>query len=182
MLKLIKGLLRRIRGGVNIKKLKRRGLTIGDDFKMMGGCIIDPSHCWHITIGNQVTLAPGVYIIAHDASTKPFLGYTRVANIEIGDRVFIGAGSIILPGVTVGNDVIIGAGSVVTDDIPSGKVVAGSPAKIIFSTLEYIKKMELKMKADNCFNESYTLRKKITSQMKKRMVLITEQQGQSFVE
>ena len=80
--------------------LKELGLQVGDNFQMMQGCIIDDAHCWMISIGNNVTLAPNVHILAHDASTKLGIGYTRVAGVTIGNNVFIGAGSIILPGVT----------------------------------------------------------------------------------
>ncbi|MFQ6827743.1 MAG: DapH/DapD/GlmU-related protein [Faecalimonas sp.] len=51
-----------------------------------------------------------MFILAHDASTKQELGYTLVKPVKIGNNVFIGAGSIILPGVTIGNRVIIGSG------------------------------------------------------------------------
>jgi putative colanic acid biosynthesis acetyltransferase WcaF len=51
------------------------------------------------------------------------------AKITIGERVFIGARSFIMPGMTIGNDVIIGACSVVTKDVPAHSIVAGNPAK-----------------------------------------------------
>ena len=114
----LKKILDQIRGEQNLEKLIKRGLTVGKDFNRMGGVIIDPSHCWHISIGNNVTLAPRVHILAHDASTKLFLNHTRVSNVVIGDNVFIGAGTIILPGVTIGNNVVIGAGSLVSRNIP----------------------------------------------------------------
>ncbi len=53
-----------------LEELKKNGLKVGENFDMQGGCIIDSSHCWHIQIGNNVTLAPRVHILAHDASTK----------------------------------------------------------------------------------------------------------------
>lgn len=46
------------------------GLQIGKDCHVMGECIIDPGHCWLITIGNRVTLAPRVHILAHDPVLK----------------------------------------------------------------------------------------------------------------
>lgn len=46
------------------------GLTIGKDCHIMGECIIDPGHCFLITIGDRVTLAPRVHVLAHDASTN----------------------------------------------------------------------------------------------------------------
>lgn len=82
-------------------------------------------------------LVPRVHIVAHDASTWAFLGY-EVKNTSIGDRVFIGASSIILPGIAIGNDVIIGAGSVVTKDIPDNSLYAGNPAKYLMATDAYI--------------------------------------------
>lgn len=94
----------------------------------MHDTIIDPSHCWHIKIGDNVTLAPRVHILAHDTSTKHFLGYTRIGNVVIGNNVFIGADSVILPGVTIGDNVVVGANSTVSRDVPSNVVVAGSPA------------------------------------------------------
>lgn len=63
-----------------------------------GEVIIDPGHCWLIELGDDVTLAPRVHSLAHDASTKRELGYTRIAKVKIGSNVFIGAGSIVLSG------------------------------------------------------------------------------------
>ena len=136
----IKKILDRIRGEQNLEKLIKRGLVVGKDFNGMGGVIIDPSHCWHIKIGNNVTLAPRVHILAHDASTKLFLDHTRVSNVTIGDNVFIGAGTIVLPDVSIGNNVVIGAGSLVSRDIPDGCVAVGNPARVVKSLEEYLNK------------------------------------------
>jgi acetyltransferase-like isoleucine patch superfamily enzyme len=88
-----------------------------------------------ITIGNNTLIGPFVFMTSDSFSkskfelTEPHSGHQ--ADIEIGDNVRIGAHSILLPGVHIGNNIAIGAGSVVTKDIPSGKIVAGNPAKII---------------------------------------------------
>ena len=82
-----------------LEKLKENGLKVGDNFNMLPECIIDYSHCWHITIGDNVTFAPRVHILAHDASTKMYLNYTKIKNVMIGNNVFIGTSSIIMPGV-----------------------------------------------------------------------------------
>lgn len=58
----------------SLDRLIEQGLIIGKNFQRQGGCIIDPSHCFLIEIGNQVTLAPRVHLLAHDASTKILLG------------------------------------------------------------------------------------------------------------
>jgi maltose O-acetyltransferase len=56
---------------------------------------------------------------------------THAAPIRIGDRAWIGAGTIVLPGVTIGDDVTIGAGSVVTSNIPAGTLALGQPCRVI---------------------------------------------------
>lgn len=170
-----------LRGEQNLDKFIKRGLRVGKNFHRMGGVVIDPSHCWHITIGDDVTLAPRVHILAHDASTKVHLGYTKVANVRIGNRVFIGASSIIMPGVTVGDDVIIGAGSIVTKDIPSGSVAVGAPACVICSLKDYLEKEKAAMNDDNCFGEEYTVRGGISAEKKQKMVTVVNQFNKCFV-
>ncbi len=169
MAKLLKSFIRFLRGEVSTKKLVRRGLKVGENFNRQGHCIIDPPHCWLIKIGNNVTLATGVYILAHDASTKNFLGYTKIGNVIIGDNVFVGAYSIILPNVVIGNNVIIGSGSIVTKNIPDNVVVAGNPAKVISTIDEYKNKMKALMNNDNTFENDYTLSGKITKEKKQEM-------------
>ncbi|XZL94913.1 acyltransferase [Clostridium perfringens] len=122
-------ILAKIRGSINLNKLKKEGLKVGKNFHAMEGVIIDPGHCWLITIGDNVTLAPRVHILAHDASTKKFIGYTRIAKVNIGDNVFIGANTVVLPGVNIGNNCIVGAGSVVTKNLDDNSIYAGNPAK-----------------------------------------------------
>jgi maltose O-acetyltransferase len=155
---LLRKLLRRLPGADPLSTLQRRGLTVGKNFYMQDGCVIDAWHCGHIRIGDDVTLGPNVTILAHDASTKRALGMVRIARVAIGNRVFIGAGSIILPGVCIGDDVIIGAGSVVTHDVADGALVAGNPASVIGSTQDYLARKRDEMSHAPCFGEEYTLR------------------------
>ena len=93
-----------------------------------------------VEIGDNFISAPGVIITAHDASTSLHGDQYRIEKIIIGDNVFLGANSVILPGVHIGDNVIVGAGSIVTKDIPSNQIVAGNPAKIISSVDQYISK------------------------------------------
>lgn len=152
MNKLIRKILEYLRGEPqHLEKLLKRGLKVGKNFNRMGGVIIDPSHCYHITIGDNVTLAPRVHILAHDASTFIFFGKTRAANVTIGNNVFVGAGTIILPGVHIGNRVIIAAGSVVTKNIPDNSVAVGNPAKVICSLDTYLEKEKKRIFPDNTF-------------------------------
>ena len=153
---MIKRILRKLNPKSPVQVAKENGATIGTHFNMLSGAVIDPDHAWHITIGDYVTLAPKVHILAHDASTKHALGYTRLAKVKIGNKVFLGAGTIVMPGVTIGSNVIVGAGSIVTSDIPSDSVYAGSPARMICSYQDYIEKRKEEMAASPCFDESYT--------------------------
>lgn len=152
-----------------LKKYKRRGLVVGKNFNMQKEVIIDSSHCWHIEIGDDVTLAPRVHILAHDASTQRYLGYVRIGKVKIGNRVFVGTGTIILPGVTIGDDVIIGAGSVVSRDIESGKIVAGNPARAVGTTQDFIEKRRKEMDDSPKFSEEYTIRQNVSDEKKVEM-------------
>ena len=162
----IKELVYRLRGEYTTEKLIKMGMTVGKNFGRLNGVILDPSHCWLIEIGNNVTMAPRVHILCHDASTKQFLGYTKIGRVTIGDNVFIGADTVVLPGVPIGSNVVIGANSTVTHDIPGGSVVAGSPAKILCSLEEYLDKEKTRMENSICFGEEYTLRQNVSMEMR----------------
>lgn len=178
MLGSIKGrIIGLLRGDPNMKKLTERGLTVGKNFKMLGGCIIDHSHSCLIKIGDDVTFAPRVHVLAHDASTKYALGYTRIALTTIGDRVFIGGGSIIMPGVNIGSDSIVGAGSVVTRDVEEGSVVAGNPARTICSTSDYLERQKRELERLPVFGEEFTLAGGVDSGGRAEMVRLLEEAG-----
>lgn len=162
--------------------LKKKGLKVGQNFNMREGCIIDYSHAWHISIGDDVTLAPNVHILAHDASTWTHLGYTKIKNTHIGNRVFIGASSIVLPGVKIGDDVIIGAGSVVTKDIPDNSVYVGNPAKFIQKTDVYLALEKEKMHAENCFDRTYSESENVSEEMKNHLIKMVEKHGIAYVQ
>lgn len=171
----IKELLYRFRGDYTTEKLVKMGMQVGKNFKRLKGVILDPSHCWLIEIGDNVTMAPRVHILCHDASTKQFLGYTKIGCVKIGDNVFIGAESVILPGVTIGSNVVIGANSTVTHDIPDNSVYAGSPARFLCSIDEYLTKERRRMEESPCYGEEYTLRQNIS--IEKRIQQKGELQG-----
>jgi acetyltransferase-like isoleucine patch superfamily enzyme len=103
---------------------------------------------WLITIGNNVYITAGCAFITHDGGTLilrkevPDLEWT--APITIGNDVYLGVRTLIMPGVTIGNRCIIGAGSIVTKDIPDNSVAAGVPARVIKTTDEYLENMKRK--------------------------------------
>ncbi|MFE4036137.1 acyltransferase [Priestia sp. YIM B13489] len=173
MIYLVKDFLRkiifRIRGEVDTESLIRSGLTVGKNFSRQGGVIIDPPHCWLISIGDNVTLASRVYILAHDASTKMHTGYTKVGNVSIGNNVFVGANSTILPNVKIGNNVVIGAGSVVSRDIPDNSVAVGNPAEVVAKTQEFVDKNENLMKNRPVWDFDWTIHRGISNEKRKIM-------------
>jgi acetyltransferase-like isoleucine patch superfamily enzyme len=84
-----------------------------------------------IKIDDNTVISAGVTILVHDASSNRKTGLILIAPVNIGKRVFIGAGATILPGITIGDDAVIGACSVVTQDVNSGELVVGNPARMI---------------------------------------------------
>lgn len=87
-----------------------------------------------IYIGDSVMIAPNVTLATAGHPIDPSLReriYQYNLPIHIGNRVWIGAGAVILPGVTIGDDSVIGAGSVVTKDIPAGVVAVGNPCRVL---------------------------------------------------
>lgn len=123
--------------------LRSRGVEIGENVNLIN-TTIDWSHGFLVSIGNHVTLT-GVRILTHDASTQIPLGVSRVGKVTIGDEVFAGNGTIILPNVRIGSRVVIGAGSVVTRDIPDNSVAVGNPARVIETYDDFLKKHSAQM-------------------------------------
>lgn len=125
-----------------------RGVKIGKNCLISKEAFIDDMEPRSVEIGNDVIIAPGVYIMAHVNYGKklyPYMGKRQVAKVIIKDNAFIGVGSIILKGVTIGESAIIGAGSVVTKDVPPYTVVAGVPAKPIRKLKQKYKKKDISL-------------------------------------
>ncbi len=122
-----------LKGGVAYARWQ--GVSVGDS------CRIYTSHFgsepFLITIGNDVTVTSGVKFLTHDGAAwliRDEKGRRYYyAPIEIGNSVFIGVNTIIMPGVRIGNRVVVGAGSVLTKSVPDNSVVAGVPARYICS-------------------------------------------------
>lgn len=84
-----------------------------------------------IEFGSNIELGPGVSIISSNHDSKDLSKHTPGKKITIGNHVWIGANSTILPEVTIGDNVTIGANSVVTSDIPSNSIAVGNPCKVV---------------------------------------------------
>lgn len=88
----------------------------------------------HIYIGDYTMIGPNVTIATAGHPIMPELrekAYQYNIPVHIGKNCWIGAGAVILPGITVGDNSVIGAGSVVTKDIPSGVVAVGNPCRVL---------------------------------------------------
>lgn len=90
-----------------------------------------------IEIGENVAISHDVTIMDSDAHEGLWKGYEKTKPIKIGNHVWIGTRATILKGVTIGDNAIIAAGSVVTKDVPSNTVVAGVPAKVIKTNINW---------------------------------------------
>jgi maltose O-acetyltransferase len=157
--------------GRQLKQLKAAGLQIGQNVHIGPMSFLDPSCCWLISIGDNSTLAPRVTILAHDASTRRHIGFTKVGRVTIGKNVFVGAGAIILPGVSIGDNAIIGAGSVVTKDVPPAVVVAGTPAVVVMQLEQLLEKHKAKMKdAPRYLAADWPISDGISDEKKRQMI------------
>lgn len=103
------------------------GMSIGDGVKISLSAKLDKTNPKGVHIGNDTYIAFGATILAHDMSRLIH------KEVRVGDRCFIGARSIILPGVVIGDEVVVAAGTVVTKDVPSNSLVVGNPGKVIKS-------------------------------------------------
>ena len=113
-------------------------LVIGDNVGISQTAIV--AYGADVVVGNNVLMGGGVKVYSTDFHSLNYQNRRFVQKdapnrksmpVHIGDDVFIGAGSIILKGVSIGNRSIVGAGSVVTKDIPSDEIWAGNPAAFV---------------------------------------------------
>lgn len=112
-------------------------IYIGDNVEINMNCVL--LDCNRIEIGTNSGIGPGVHIYTVSHPIKASERISKTSNfwkaqskpVIIGNNVWIGGGSIILPGVTIGDNTTIGAGSVVTKDIPANTLAVGNPCKVI---------------------------------------------------
>lgn len=123
-----------------IKYLRKLGVKIGKDCHVYS--IDFSTEPYLISIGNHTNIGYDVSLITHDAAVrcfKPVISGGFFGKITIGDNVFVGNHSIILPNTVIGDNCIIGAGSVIRGKIPANSVVMGNPGKVIsrVSVIQY---------------------------------------------
>jgi len=150
LLKIFKKMFNILFANLNHEKYaKFIGVNMGKDVHIYGNPLnMFGTEPWCIKLGNNVHITREVLFITHDGGTLLFRD--KVPDLEItkpiiiGNNVYIGVRSIIMPGVTIGNDCIIGAGAVVTKNVPDNSVVGGVPAKFIKNIDEYFEDIKLK--------------------------------------
>ena len=131
---IIRRIWRKIIGELNYAK--KRGLNCGKNVSVMGNVNFG-SEPYLIDIGDAVRISFDVAFITHDGGTFAFRHLDKYKNttafgkIVIGNHTFIGARSIIMPGVRIGNNCVIGAGSIVFTNVAPNVTVMGNPATIL---------------------------------------------------
>lgn len=126
------------------------------------------SEPWLITVGNDCQFVLGSRIFTHGGGRvlrRIESDYDSFGKVKIGNGVYLGANSLIMPGCIIGDGVLVAAGSVVTKSVPPNVVIGGNPAKIICTIDEYYKK-----------NKKYNAHTKhMTKEEKKHFILTMEE-------
>lgn len=131
--------------------LRRRGVTLaGVPLYISPTAALDLGSPGHLELGHKCVISSGARVLVHDFAIDRFLEATEgtrgdvertefklTSPVRIGDFVFVGAGAIILPGVTVGDGAVVGAGAVVREDVLAGAIVIGNPAYQVSSIDEW---------------------------------------------
>lgn len=120
------------------------GVKMGKNNQILGA--FWSSEPYLIEIGDNCQITAGVKFFTHGGAKVARIidpTFDCFGKVKIGNNVYIGTNSLIMPGVTVGNNVLIAAGSVVTHSIPDNVVIGGNPAHIICSFEDYYKKNKL---------------------------------------
>ena len=107
-------------GGMRVALHRMRGVRIGEGVWIGYQALIETACPDKVTIGDRVVIGVRSTILAH---------FQDLTGVRIENDVYIGAGAMILPGVTVGTGAVVSAGSVVTTSVPPRTMVQGNPAK-----------------------------------------------------
>lgn len=121
-----------IGGEIRVEGGPPRNLRIGSECWINAGCVFDVAD--RIDIGDTVSMAQDVMILTSTHQLGDSLnraGPLTTAPVEIGSATWIGARSVVLPGVKIGKACIIASGSVVNRDVPPNSLIGGVPARLI---------------------------------------------------
>lgn len=129
--RVLRRIVARAAGRQDLTELRGWGLRAGPSLRRGRGAYLDAGFADRIELGRDVTLGRHALLLAHDASTKRWIGAVRVGSVRIGDGASIGDGAIVLAGVRVGAGARVLPGSVVTRDVPDGATAGGCPARLL---------------------------------------------------
>jgi maltose O-acetyltransferase len=132
---LLKKLLDEFRYSFRLYFFRASGVKIGKDCFISPQAYIDKNNPGLIEIGDNCMITRGCIILSHTdekmgGKRKIGTGISNLGKVMIGNNVFIGVNTVIMPGITIGDNVIIGAMSLVNSDIPSDSIAYGIPAKV----------------------------------------------------
>lgn len=155
------------------KKIEPMKWAIKHGMKVGQGCVLIAkrkadfgTEPYLITLDDEVKISAGVRFITHDGGTwairdiPEYKNIVKFGTIRIGKRSFIGAGAIIMPGVTIGERCIIASGAVVAKDVPDNTIVGGVPARVIKTTTEFAEQCQAKLDKMGFNPEAYHKNKK----------------------
>lgn len=157
--------IRRLKGLIDLlspleKQARKAGCIIGKENYIASR--FWSSEAYLIQIGSHCQITAGVRMLTHGCIRDKYPYFDCFGKVTIGNYVYLGTNSLIMPGVTIGDNVLVAAGSVVTKSIPSNVVVGGSPAKVLCSLEDYIQR-----------NMPYNLNSKGMSSEKKKKLLLS---------
>lgn len=142
--------------------MNKPGLAVGDHVWVWHHSILDATEGIVIEEGCQIGAWVGIFTHGSESAIRllgpRFIhihntqrrGYTR-GKVKIGAYTFVGAGSVILPGVTIGKGCLIGTGTLVIKDVPDYSIVVGSPGQVKGSTID----MDRKKFRDHDYSDTY---------------------------
>ena len=111
-----------------VERARRAGVILGNNNEIHSP-FWEPAEPYLITIGNNCQITKDVKIFSHGGSNVARIFSSKFdvfGKVNIGDNVYIGNNSLIMPGVTIGSNVLVAAGSVVTHSVPNNVVIGGN--------------------------------------------------------
>ena len=133
--------------------LRHKGVRIGEKCTIITKIQNFGTEPYLVKLGDNVTITHGVIFITHDGGTRLFRDefpemnpYGNVfGTIELGNNVFVGINSLLLPGSKISDNTLVGAGTIVKGNFEPGVVIAGNPGRVICGIDDYITKVRSQM-------------------------------------
>lgn len=140
----LKNIIDKMRSYFRLQFYKNAGIRIGKNVYISPKAFIDSSKPDMIKIGDNCMITRGCIILCHSDAKQGGLmklwGKREYGKVDIGNNIFLGVNTVIMPGVTIGDNVIIGAMSLIDKNIPSNCLAFGIPARKVKNLDEVLKK------------------------------------------